>query len=561
MEATFGELLRTYRLALGLSQEALAERCGLSTLEISHLEHGRRRGPRRATVAALAAALGLSSDQAAALEGSARRRRRPRPAPPPHPPGLPRLQTPILGRATDLEVLPFLLGQADARLLTLVGPAGVGKTRLALEVAARLAAAFPDGLTWVDLAPLRDAGLVAPTLVARLGLRGDAASDRELLLAHLRARGTLLVLDNLEQMLPAAPLLQELLDTCPRLRILATSRIRLGLRGERPYALTPLTLPPPGEDDPRRVEEYAAVALFLERARVVVPGLTLTASTAAAVAEVCRRLDGLPLAIELAAALARLVPPQAMLARLGWGELSPPEAGAAAGVRPGRAIGATLDLLGSGSWERPERQQTMRQALAWSYDLLTPEGQALFRRLAVFVGGFMPEAASAVGRRGGERDVWEGVGELVSHSLLRVDGPLAGDSRLLMLETIREYGLEQLEAHDEAEEARRDHAAHYLALAEEAQPEMQGPEQATWIGRLEREHDNLLAALRWTQARGQAETALRLAAALGRFWLMRGYLTEGRAWLDGALATDLPPTASAAAWAQRCRWEAQGWTG
>ncbi len=552
---TFGDLLRSHRLTAGLSQEALAERSGLSTLEVSHLERGQRRGPRRATVAALVAALGLSTGQAAALEEAAHRRRQPRPARPVRPSGLPRAETPLLGRETDLAVLPFLLRQADGRLLTLVGPAGVGKTRLALEVAVRLAASVPDGLTWVDLAPLHEAGLVAPTLAARLGLRTDTATDTAILVAHLQSRDALLVLDNLEHLLPAGALLQQLLDACPRLRILATSRVKLGLRGERSYALSPLALPPPGEDDPQRVEEYAAVALFLERARIVAPGLALTTSTAPVVAAVCCRLDGLPLAIELAAALVRLLPPQAMLARLSAGALDPPGAapGLEAGARPGGA-GATLDLLASGSWDRPDRQQTMRHAVAWSYDLLTPEGQALFRRLAIFVGGCTREAAEAVCRRSGDRDTREGVGELVEHSLLRAEGLPNGDTRLLMLETIRAYGLERLETYGEAAAVQRAHAEYYLALAETAEPELTGPKQAPWIERIEREHDNLRAALRWARAQAQGETGLRLAAALGRFWLIRGYLREGRAWLDGALGTHLPPSGTTAVRAAALHW-------
>lgn len=291
------------------------------------------------------------------------------------------------------------------------------------------------------------------------------------------------------------------------------------------------------------------MTLFLERARVVVPGLALTVGTAAVVAAVCRRLDGLPLALELAAALARLVPPQAMLARLS--EVEPGPLGAGAGSE-----GATLDLLAGGSWDRTDRQQTMRHALAWSHDLLAPEVQVLFRRLAVFVGGCTLEAAEAVCRlgMGGDLDVPKGVGDLVDHNLLRLEGPPADDTRLLMLETIRAYGLEQLESRGEAADVQQAHAAYYLALAETAEPELKGPEQATWIQRLEPEHDNLRAALRWALAQAQVETGLRLAGALGRFWLMQGHLSEGRAWLEGALGTALPPTASAAVRAKALHW-------
>jgi transcriptional regulator with XRE-family HTH domain len=307
----FGELLRSYGVTAGLSQEALAERAGLSPLAISHLERGQRLGPRRATALALAAGLGLSESQTATLDGAARRRR-PRPAPAPYPPGLPRGSTTILGREADLAVLPFLLVHGDMRLLTLIGPAGVGKTRLALEVAVVTAPGFADGVTWVDLAPIRAPTLVGPTIATRLGVPADRALDPAGLIEHLQGRRILLVLDNVEQVLSSASLLQELLDACPTLRILATSRVAPALRGERQYAVSPLALPPPGVDDPQAVCSFASVNLFLARARDLLPDLILTHSTAPTIAAICRRLDGLPLAIELAAALVRLVPPSAI---------------------------------------------------------------------------------------------------------------------------------------------------------------------------------------------------------------------------------------------------------
>ncbi|HVA90900.1 MAG TPA: helix-turn-helix domain-containing protein, partial [Chloroflexota bacterium] len=376
----FADLLRAHRVAAGLSQEALAERSGLSLQAISHLERGGRRGPRHETVFALAHALGLSEPQTATLESAADRRRRLQPAPPPPPPGLPRFTSPILGRETDLAVLPFMLRQPDVRLLTLVGPAGVGKTRLAAEVTVLSAPAFIDGITWVDLAPIHDAGLVASTVALRLGLRADDAGQTERLVDHLRGRDALLVLDNLEQVLPAVSLVRDLLEACPRLRILATSRVALGLLQERRYSIAPLALPPPGQDDPRAVGLYPAVAMFLARAQAVAPDLTLTAATAPVIAAVCRRLDGLPLAIELAAALARLVPPHAMLARLGEADAGESAIGHASGT------GRTLNFLASGGWDKPDRQQTMRQAIAWSYELLALPEQAVFRGLGVFVG-------------------------------------------------------------------------------------------------------------------------------------------------------------------------------
>ncbi len=536
----FADLLRYHRVAAGLSQEALAMRSGLSLQAVSHLERGIRRGPRRETVAVLAAAMGLSATQTATLEGASHRRRSPRPAPPPPPAGLPHGMSPILGRETDLAVLPFMLRQPDVRLLTLIGPAGVGKTRLAVEVTMLAAPAFADGITWVDLAPIHDADLVASTIALRLGLRADDASYAERLTAHLRSRDTLLVLDNLEQVLPAATLIRDLLDACPRLRVLATSRVALGPRQERLFAVTPLSLPPPSQDDPMAVGEFAAVAMFLARARAVVPDLALTAVTAPIVAAVCRRLDGLPLAIELAAALARLVPPHAMLARLGEAT-----AGAQAmdgiqgsGAGHGAASSRTLDLLASGGWDRPDRQQTMRQAIAWSYELLTPAEQAVFRAMGVFVGGWTIAAATAVVGDVSEDDLTGLLEALSAKHLVRMVEHEGGEARFGMLETLREYAGECLAAdEDEAVETRNRHVRWCTALAEEAEPRLIGPDQAVWSARLEREHDNLRAALAWSAGeRGDGAAGIRLAGALWRFWRIHGHLSEGRSWLDRMLA-------------------------
>jgi predicted ATPase/class 3 adenylate cyclase len=427
------------------------------------------------------------------------------------PNNLPTHATPLLGRERELEAARERLLRQDVRLLTLVGPGGTGKSRLGLQLAADLSDRFEDGVFFVALAPISDPDLVPSTVAQTLGVRdGGGRPVLDSLKEYLRDKQLLLLLDNFEQILAAAPVVSDLLNGAPRVKILVTSRSALQVRGEHEYAVPPLALPDARSPaTPDVLSQYSAVALFIERAAAIKPDFAVTNENALAVAEICHRLDGLPLAIELAAARIRFLSPQAILSRLE----------------------RRLPLLTGGARDLPARQQTLRSAIAWSYDLLTAEEQALFRRLAIFVGGCTFEAAEAVCNADGSLriDVLDGIGSLVAQSLLLEIG--SGDEpRFGMLETIREYGLEMLEAAGEAADVQELHAAHYLALATAS------PRVPEGLDRVERDHDNLRAALQWLVEHGETERALRLAYALNGLWAIRGYLTEGRDRLARALA-------------------------
>ena len=438
---------------------------------------------------------------------------------------LPAQRNVLIGREQELLAAKALVLREDVGLLTLTGPGGSGKTRLGLQIATELVEHFQGRVFFVALAPVRVPDLVALTINRTLGIqdRGNRP-PLESLKDFVRDNSLLLVLDNFEQILGAAPQVAELLSVSPGLKILVTSRAALQIRDEQEFPVPPLALPATEElTTVEALSQCASVALFIERAAAIKPGFTITEDNASTLAEICVRLDGLPLAIELAAARIRLLSPMAMLGRLEH----------------------RLPLLTGGARDLPARQQTLRATIAWSYDLLGEPEQHLCRCISVFVGGCTLEAVAVVYGGNGEPgvsaskavsdDIVNEVESLIAKNLLRQIEGVEGDSRFLMLETIREYGLEQLESSGEGPGVNRRHAEYFLMLAEEADPHLRGPNQPQWLDRLEAEHANLRAAMVWSQESGDDELGLRIAAVLAWFWRLRGHLTEGRRWLEAML--------------------------
>jgi predicted ATPase/class 3 adenylate cyclase len=426
-------------------------------------------------------------------------------------PALPDEPTPFVGRKRELAAALALLEDPSIRLLTLTGPGGTGKSRLALRIARTLQDTYRDGVVFVPLAAVTDASLVLSSIAEALDLREEQGRPLlQTVIARLQPKHLLLVLDTMEHLLAAAPSLAALLDACHELRLLVTSRIPLHVSREHELPVPPLEVPPlDGTGSPESIERYESVALFVERAQAVKPDFRLTAANASTVAEICARLDGLPLAIELAAARIRLFPPPTLLQRLS----------------------NRLALLTGGARDRPTRQQTLRGTIDWSYSLLSPEEQTLFARLSVFSGGWTFEAAEATCFEGLGLDPLDGMSSLVEKSIVRQFGE---EPRFGMLDTIREYAGEKLALSPVANELRRGHAGFFLRFVEDAESGLGGPALQDTLRRLEEEHDNLRAALTWLLA-AEPASALRLAAALRRFWEMRGHLAEGRRWLTEAL--------------------------
>ncbi|MFN8475829.1 MAG: tetratricopeptide repeat protein [Anaerolineae bacterium] len=525
-ELSFGRWLRRRRRSLDLTQNELGAQVGYSGDAIRKIEADQLR-PSKQIASKLAEALDIPQADRAAFVRFARDRQSNDESLPSIPtlsvtspqPVLPRLAdlpippTPLIGREREIAAITSLLEGERVRLVTLTGPGGTGKTRLGLEVASHLLERFTDGVLFVDLAPISDPNLVISTIAHVLNVREQG--NRPLLdrlKDHLRGKQLLLLLDNFEQVLGAAPTLAQLLVSGLHLRLLVTSREALHLRGEHEFAVSPLPVPhpkpPPAVD---RLMEYAAVQLFVDRAQAAKADFALTLQNGLVIAEICRRLDGLPLAVELAAVRIKLMPPEALLARLDhW-----------------------LKALAGGARDLPARQQTMWATIGWSYDLLDEREQAVFRCLSVFASGCSLEAAQAVCSDDGRTTHLEdSIFSLVDKNLLRQER-YSGEPRFAMLETIRAYGLERLRESGEMDIARRNYCAFFLELAEEADRRLAGPDRGQWLDRLEAEYDNLREAIRLAEEMAEFEVSARLTCALVDFWGTRGYWDEGRRLLEG----------------------------
>jgi predicted ATPase/DNA-binding XRE family transcriptional regulator len=514
-QTSFGQWLKQRRKMLDLTRDDLAQRVGCAAITLKKIEADDRH-PSKQIAELLAEHLNIPPDERSAFVSFARSEIGGNAAPwgtPFHPPHNLLVQaTVLIGREDDVAALRRRLLRPETRLLTLIGPPGIGKTRLAQEVAAQVLDDSADGVFFVALAPISDANLVSTTIAITLGVpeHGPRAA-LERLTVFLREKQLLLLLDNFEQILAAAPQITELLTACPLLKIMATSRAPLRIRHERQLPVSALALPDLANfADAEVVAQYAAVTLFVERGQAVKPDFALTLENAASVAAICIRLDGLPLAIELISARVKMLSPTALLERLS----------------------GPLMLQFDGLRDIEPRHRTLNAAIDWSYQLLNMEEQMFFRRLGVFVGGWTLDSAEVVCLDNLSLNILDVMTSLLDKNLVKQDAGSGDEPRFILLETIREYSLEQLITGGELDELRQRHSDYFLRLAEGAAAHAFGHEQLAWFDRVEVEWDNLRAALTWSQ---ESETGLRMAGALGWFFSERGYIEEGLDWLERIL--------------------------
>lgn len=518
--ADFGTMLRERRKSVSLTQEELAERAGISARAIADVERGVIRAPRRDTLELLADALELTDQQRDEWRQLRRqlsmRSSGDTPAPSlPHPPNQ------LIGRDREVNALVNLVTQSDTRLVTVTGPGGVGKTRIGLAAGHALQDRFSDGVYFVELASVRAPELLLPTIAQHLGIRGvDPSSIQQRLFRYLAQRDHLLILDNAEHLRTASADVSALLANTSGLHLLVTSRAGLRIGAEHEFPVGPLRLPAwDGAREIAGLQSYPGIELFIQRARQARPDFALTSENAESVSRICAWLDGLPLAIELAAARVKILPPEQMIPHLA----------------------DRLGFLTSGLADAPDRHQTMRAAIDWSYDLLEEVDQRAFRMLSTFVGGWSLEAADAVAPA--SVDIIDCLGRLANDNLVIQSSQPHEQVRFHMLETVREFGLEKLQELGERNDAMHRHACHFLELAERADPELRGPEQGVWLDRLETEMANLRVALETVhQPDLSPEAGLRMVAALTWFWETRGHVSEGRSWLIRSIGRDSEPT-------------------